>query len=64
MMATTDTDQIDTTDPNHPTGLDQIEFDDDTEQWYDLQGRRLDGPQRGVNIIRKSDGSIRKVVKK
>ena len=46
------------------TGLDQIEFDDDTEQWYDLQGRRLDGPQRGVNIIRKSDGSIRKVVKK
>ena len=64
MMATTDTDQIDTTDPNHPTGLDQIELDDDTEQWYDLQGRRLDGPQRGVNIIRKSDGSIRKVVKK
>lgn len=64
MMATTDTDQIDTTDPNHPTGLDQIEFDDDTEQWYDLQGRRLDGPQRGVNIIRKTDGSIRKVVKK
>ena len=64
MMATTDTDQIDTTDPNHPTGLDQIEFDDDTEQWYDLQGRRLDSPQRGVNIIRKSDGSIRKVVMK
>ena len=64
MMATTDTDEIYTTDPDHPTGLDQIEFDDDTEQWYDLQGRRLDGPQRGVNIIRKSDGSIRKVVKK
>ena len=64
MMATTDTDEIYTTDPDHPTGLDQIEFDDDTEQWYDLQGRRLDGPQRGVNIIRKSDGCIRKVVKK
>ena len=63
MMATTDTDEIYTTDPDHPTGLDQIELDEVAEQWFDLQGRRLDAPQRGINIIRKSDGSIRKVVR-
>ena len=63
MMATTDTDDIYITDPDHPTGLDQIELDEDAEQWFDLQGRRLDAPQRGINIIRKSDGSIRKVVR-
>ena len=29
---------------------------------YDLQGRRLDKPQKGINIIRKSDGTSRKVL--
>ena len=28
---------------------------------YDLRGHRLSSPQRGVNIIRMSDGSVRKV---
>jgi hypothetical protein len=31
---------------------------------YDIQGRRLSAPQRGVNIIRMNDGSSRKVLVK
>lgn len=29
---------------------------------YDIQGRRISKPQRGINIIRMSDGTIRKVM--
>ena len=59
LKATTDIDEID------PTALNQVILDEgDDGHWYDLQGRRIDGPQRGVNIIRKSDGTIRKVIKK
>ena len=31
---------------------------------YDLNGRRLDAPQRGLNILRMSDGTVRKVMVK
>ena len=31
---------------------------------YDMQGRRLDSLRHGVNIVRMSDGSMRKVIKK
>ena len=64
MMSTTDTDKIETTDPDGPSALNDIEFDETVGQWYDLQGRRLDGPQRGVNILRTEDGKTKKVVKK
>lgn len=37
---------------------------DGTEQWYDLNGRRLDAPQKGITIIRTKDGKTRKVVTK
>ena len=30
--------------------------------YYDVQGRRLSAPQRGINIIRMSDGMTRKVL--
>ena len=29
---------------------------------YDIQGRRLPRAQRGINIIRNADGSVRKVI--
>ena len=29
---------------------------------YDLSGRRIATPQRGINLIKMSDGSVRKVV--
>ena len=31
---------------------------------YDIQGRRIAGPQKGINIVRYSDGSSRKVLVK
>ena len=31
--------------------------------WYDLNGRKQDAPQKGINIIRYSDGTTRKVLK-
>ena len=34
------------------------------DAWYDLLGRRQSAPQRGLNIIRMSDGSTRKVMMK
>lgn len=58
LKATTNPDDIE------PTALDQVILDeaDGGEAWYDLQGRRLDSPQRGMNIIRSSDGKTRKVI--
>ena len=32
--------------------------------WYDLSGRKIDKPQKGVNIIRYSDGTSKKVLVK
>ena len=31
---------------------------------YDLQGHMIAGPQKGINIIRMSDGTVRKVLVK
>ena len=46
------------------TGIAQTRIDDATtnSQWYDLGGRRLSAPQRGVNIVRTADGRTQKVV--
>lgn len=37
---------------------------DGRAQWFDLQGRRLNAPQHGLNLKRMSDGSVRKVMVK
>jgi len=34
------------------------------EEWYDLSGRKLDKPQRGINIIRYADGTSKKLIRK
>jgi hypothetical protein len=46
------------------TSLDALPASTDAELTgvYDLQGRRLTAPQQGVNILRYSDGSVRKVM--
>ena len=54
-------------DPNPNDNPDAIggvkDTDDITEEaYYDLQGHRLTAPQRGINIIRMSDGMTRKVL--
>ena len=53
-------------DPDDPTAIDGVilEEEDGSRAWYDLQGHRLDGPQKGLNILRTEDGKTRKVVKK
>ena len=51
-------------DPN-PTGITNVSNNMVTgERYYSLDGKRLDQPQRGLNIIRMSDGAIRKVIVK
>ena len=32
------------------------------DKWYDLKGRRISQPKKGVNILRDSNGKTRKVV--
>ena len=34
------------------------------EEWYSLDGRKHDKPQKGINILRYSDGSTRKILKR
>jgi hypothetical protein len=38
--------------------------DRSTRSIYSIDGKRMDGPKKGVNIIRMSDGTIRKVMVK
>ena len=47
-----------------PDGILDVEAGEEVKEVarYDAQGRRLQGAQRGLNIIRYSDGSTRKVV--
>ena len=39
-----------------------LEDEDGEQMWYDLNGRRIDKPQKGVNILRTASGKTRKVV--
>ena len=39
-----------------------LEDEDGVQAWYDLNGRLIDQPQRGVNILRTKSGQTRKVV--
>ena len=49
-----------------PTGIDDVAGIEDSkartiEGYYNLQGLRMAEPQYGVNIIRYSDGTVKKV---
>lgn len=49
------------------TGVDNVADDTksaEIKQCYDVNGRMLNGMNKGLNIIRYSDGTVRKVVKK
>ena len=50
-----------------PTNIKQVDMSkveslNNAEGIYDLQGRKLNTMQRGVNIIRMTDGTIKKVI--
>lgn len=45
------------------TGIDAIDALNDAEAaYYDLSGKRLDEPQRGVNIVRMKSGKTKKII--
>ena len=45
------------------TGIDAIDALNDAEaEYYDLSGKRLDEPQRGVNIVRMKSGKTMKII--
>ena len=41
-----------------------ITTDGDSDAYYSTNGMRLDKPQKGINIVRKSDGNVRKIIVK
>ena len=49
-----------------PDGIKDIEHSplNIEEAWYSLDGKKLSKPQKGINIIRYSDGTTRKVLVK
>ena len=50
-----------------PTGIEELETDKTTPTivgYYDLNGKLINGKQRGTVIVRYSDGSSRKVMVK
>ncbi len=48
---------------NEATGISSIETEGATVVgYYSLDGKKLDAPQRGINILRMSDGTTRKVM--
>ena len=54
------------------TGIDQISFQENGEQgidqegavWYTIDGKQMDKPKKGINIIRMKNGTTKKVVVK
>ena len=47
-----------------PTGIDTPTVSDDTTaEYYDLQGRRLNAPQKGVNIVKRGKKTTKMLVK-
>ena len=45
-----------------PEGIRRVSADKAPSQRFDLNGRQIDKPMRGLNIIRQQDGSVRKVL--
>jgi hypothetical protein len=48
---------------NEVTAIEDLRMDDLAEKaYYSLDGRRLKSPQKGINIIRRGDGTVRKEI--
>lgn len=50
--------------PDPPSSINALILEDEDGhlEWYDMQGRRIEAPQRGVNILRTEDGKMKKVL--
>ncbi len=42
----------------------RVESEESTGMWYMLNGQQIAAPQKGVNILRMSDGTVKKVLVK
>ena len=62
--------QDDPDDPDYPddppTAIKALILEDENgqQEWFDLNGHRIEAPQKGVNILRTEDGKTKKVIKK
>ena len=46
-----------------PAGIENVSLDNTPAEFYTIDGKKLQEPQKGINIIRMSDGSVLKQVK-
>ena len=51
-----------------PAGIEEVETGDDTDAEavevarYDINGRLLSAPTKGINIVKYSDGTVKKII--
>ena len=48
----------------YTTGIGTIQADTEQAEWYTIEGRRISAPRKGLNIMRKADGTVKKVMVK
>ena len=48
----------------YTTGIGTIQADTEQTEWYTIEGRRISAPRKGLNIMRKADGTVKKVMVK
>ena len=48
----------------YTTGIGTIQADTEQAEWYTIKGRRISAPRKGLNIMRKADGTVKKVMVK
>lgn len=53
---------VDNEQDNNPTSIQDINVSTSTESIYDINGRRQQTLSKGLNIIKQTDGSVKKVV--
>ncbi len=46
------------------TGITSVPTDRGTAAYYTIDGRPLSHPQRGLNIVRRTDGTVQKIIVK
>ena len=49
---------------NYSSGIQNVEEKDEVESYYSLDGKRLQKPQRGVNIVKTKSRRTKKIIKR
>ena len=53
---------VETREQSVVTGIGDILSESAPAEYFDLNGRRLQQPAKGINIVRQADGSMKKVM--